>query len=132
MNGQAHRWLLAVVVCVLTAALLSCSDEARDSHTAVVTATAYNSMPEQTDGDPTVAAWGDQLKPGRKAIAVSRDLVERGLTRGTKVRIEGQRGTYRVLDTMHSRWTDRIDIYMGEDVDAAKAWGKKQATISWR
>jgi 3D (Asp-Asp-Asp) domain-containing protein len=33
---------------------------------------------------------------------------------------------------MHSRWTDRIDIYMGEDVDAAKAWGKKQATISWR
>ena len=40
MNGEAHRWLLAVVVCFFTAALLSCSDEARDSHTAVVTASA--------------------------------------------------------------------------------------------
>jgi 3D (Asp-Asp-Asp) domain-containing protein len=120
------------VVCVFTAAFLSCSDESHDSQTAVVTASAYNSLPEQTEDDPTVAAWGDQLKPGMKAIAVSRDLVERGLTRGAKVRIEGLRGTYRVLDTMHGRWTERIDIYMGEDVDAAKDWGEKQVTISWR
>lgn len=32
---------------------------------------------------------------------------------------------------MNKRWTKKIDIYMGVDVKAAKAWGKKKVTISW-
>jgi hypothetical protein len=40
-----------------------------------VTATAYNSLPGQTDNTPDLAAWGDRLRPGMKAIAVSRDLL---------------------------------------------------------
>jgi 3D (Asp-Asp-Asp) domain-containing protein len=97
-----------------------------------VTATAYNSVNSQTKaGDPTLTAWGDTLKPGMKAIAVSRDLIDDGLTHGTEVTIEGLPGTYIVRDKMNKRWDDKIDIYMGLDVEAAKEWGKRTVTISW-
>lgn len=99
--------------------------------TLLVTATAYNSLPGQTGGSPDIAAWGDRLEPGMKAIAVSRDLQNAGLTRGTVVRIEGLQGEYVVLDRMHSRWDKRIDIYMGEDVRAARHWGKREVRIHW-
>ena len=97
----------------------------------LVTATAYNSLRAQTAGDPTLTAWGDTLKPGMKAIAVSRDLIELGLGHRTVIRIEGLPGEYRVLDKMAKRWTKKIDIYMGEDVEAARNWGKRQVRISW-
>jgi 3D (Asp-Asp-Asp) domain-containing protein len=32
---------------------------------------------------------------------------------------------------MHQRWTKRIDIYMGHDLDAARTWGKRRVEISW-
>ena len=97
-----------------------------------VTATAYNSVNSQTKaGDPTLTAWGDTLKPGMKAIAVSRDLIDDGLTHGTEVTIEGLPGTYIVRDKMNKRWNDKIDIYMGLDEEAAKEWGKRTVTISW-
>ena len=96
-----------------------------------VTATAYNSVPGQTQGNPTVTAWGDKLVPGMKVIAVSRDLISKGLDHGTKVKIDGMPGTYRVMDKLHKRWKRRIDIYMGKDVKAAKAWGKREVTIRW-
>lgn len=97
----------------------------------VVTATAYNSLPGQTSGDPTLAAWGDRLQPGTRAIAVSPDLLELGLTRGTAVRIEGLPGEYEVLDKMPRRWTRSIDIYMGTDRAAARRWGRRRVRIFW-
>ena len=97
----------------------------------VVTATAYNSVPEQTDAEPNLAAWGDTLAPGMKVIAVSQDLIPVGLDRRTPVKIEGVPGVYLVLDKMHRRWEKRIDIYMGHDLEAARAWGKRQVEISW-
>ncbi|MFZ6052761.1 hypothetical protein ABHV44_12165 [Flavobacteriales bacterium DA487] len=97
-----------------------------------VTATAYNSVNWQTKaGDPTIAAWGDTLKPGMKAIAVSRDLIDSGLVHNTEVKIKGLDGTYLVKDKMNRRWKMKIDIYMGEDVEKAREWGKKKVTISW-
>jgi 3D (Asp-Asp-Asp) domain-containing protein len=96
-----------------------------------VTATAYNSLPGQTDSRPTEAAWGDTLKPGMKAIAVSSDLLSMGLTRNTRVKIEGLPGTYRVLDRMPSRWSNKIDIYMGKDRRKALDWGRRTVEISW-
>jgi 3D (Asp-Asp-Asp) domain-containing protein len=96
-----------------------------------VTATAYNSVPEQTDGDPYLAAWGDSLAPGMKVIAVSQDLIPLGLDHRTSVTIKGLPGVYLVLDKMHKRWEKRIDIYMGLDLDAARTWGKRQVEISW-
>ena len=66
-----------------------------------------------------------------KAIAVSKDLLDAGLVRGTKVKIDGPPGEYTVLDRMPSRWNKRIDIYMGTDVPAARQWGKREVRIQW-
>lgn len=97
-----------------------------------VTATAYNSLPAQTDSTPNIAAWGDRLKPGMKAIAVSKDLLKQyGLSRGTKVKIKGLKGEYVVLDKMHPRWRKKIDIYMGKDRRKALRWGRRKVTIQW-
>ena len=96
-----------------------------------VTATAYNSVAGQTSGQPDVTAWGDRLEPGMKAIAVSRDLIELGLTHGVEVGIEGLPGRYVVRDKMAKRWSRKIDIYMGEDVQRALRWGRRKVTIHW-
>jgi 3D (Asp-Asp-Asp) domain-containing protein len=99
--------------------------------TLVVNATAYNSLQAQTSAQPNIGAWGDRLEPGMKAIAVSRDLLERGLKRGIAVTIDGLPGEYLVLDKMAARWRNKIDIYMGEDVQAARRWGVREVTIRW-
>ena len=104
---------------------------AAEGQSLLVTATAYNSVPEQTDSQPNLAAWGDSLAPGMKAIAVSRDLIPLGLDHQALVTIEGLSGQYRVLDKMHSRWEKRIDIYMGVDLQAARSWGLRQVQIRW-
>lgn len=89
-----------------------------------VAASAYNAVASQTTKHhPSVTAWGDVLKPGMHAIAVSRDLIKKGLTHGTKVKIQGLPGVYVVRDKMARRWHDKIDIYMGHNVSKAKAWG---------
>ena len=106
-----------------------------ERHAMWVTATAYCSRPEETDGDPFVAAWGDRLKPGEKAIAVSRDLLDLGLTHRTPVWIEvdgEERGPYLVMDKMAKRWKDRIDLYYGVDRKAALEWGKRRVRIHWK
>ena len=114
---------------IMVAFLASCAE----TRTLEVTATAYNSVESQTKkGDPITAAWGDKLKPGIKAIAVSRDLLQQeGIEHGTQVKIEGLPGRYKVLDKMNRRWTKKIDIYMGTDVQKAREWGKKDVKITW-
>lgn len=99
-----------------------------------VSATAYNSVAWQTTTKkPAVAAWGTVLKPGMPVIAVSRDLIQRGLSRGTRVKIRGLPGIYTVRDKMGRRWHNKIDIYMGQDVAAARDFGlRKRVQIRWR
>ncbi len=95
-----------------------------------VTASAYNSLNYQTgDGDPNITAWGDTLKPGIKTIAVSRDLIRKGLTHNTPVKIKGFSGVYLVKDKMHHRWNNKIDIYMDKNVQKAKNFGRKKVEI---
>lgn len=97
-----------------------------------VTATAYTmSEAETKKGNVGLAAWGDQLEPGMKAIAVSRDLIDEGLTHRTEVKIEGLDGTYIVRDKMNKRWKKKIDIFMGTDQEKAREWGNKELTIHW-
>ncbi len=110
--------------------LLGCGAGA-ETPTLVVTATAYNSVASQTGNQPNLGAWGDRLKPGMRSIAVSRDLIALGLGHNAKVRIEGLEGEYLVKDKMNKRWKQKIDIYMGKDVEAAVRWGKKQVRITW-
>ena len=97
-----------------------------------VTATAYTSHAAQTDSTPFLAAWNNRLVPGMKSIAVSRDLLSvYGMRNGTKVRIAGLPGIYRVRDKMNKRYKKRIDIYMGLDRPKALRWGKRSVKIYW-
>ena len=98
----------------------------------VVKVSAYNSTRAQTDGLPTLAAWSDTLVPGMKAIAVSRDLITLGLDHNTPVKIEGLEGVFLVKDKMASRMRNKIDIYMGTDIEKAREWGTKTLKIQFR
>lgn len=97
-----------------------------------VTVSAYNSTIAQTDGLPTLAAWSDTLVPGMKCIAVSRDLIALGMDHNTKVKIEGFDDIFLVKDKMGAQWKNRIDIYMGMDVERAQEWGLKELNIEFR
>ena len=115
--------------------LFNCKDQVPNNYewkTLEVTATAYNSLVYQTDDSPFITAFGDSLKPGVRYIAVSRDLLKLGLRHNTLVKVEGLEGTYLVKDKMHYRWRNKIDIYMGTDVNAAKKWGRQKVNISYR
>ena len=96
-----------------------------------VTISAYNSVSWQTQGDPSLAAWGDTLKPGMKAVAISRDLLALGITHNSKITIESMADTFYVKDKMNRRWRNRIDIYMGKDVKKAREWGVQKLFICY-
>jgi len=97
-----------------------------------VTATAYSSHKNQTDDTPFLAAWNNRLRPGMKIIAVSRDMLTRyGMKNGTKVRIGGLPGYYKVRDKMNKRYRKRIDIYMGVNRRRALRWGRRSVVIHW-
>ena len=123
------RIIFSVIILFVIISLLGCD---RKTKSLEVTATAYTSSANETDSSPAIAAWGDTLKPGMKIIAVSKDLLEMGLTYGVKVSIDGLDGTYTVLDKMNQRWTRKIDIYMGTNVKRAKEWGKRKVIIRWK
>lgn len=141
---RSFRNLALALLCVVLgmASLTACGDsqtpgpdepagESPDMRSLEVTATAYTSSRKQTDSTPYISAFNQRLQPGDKVIAVSRDLEAMGLTRGTEVRIEGLEGTYRVADRTNKRWKKRIDLYMGNDREAALEWGKQRVTIHW-
>ena len=109
----------------------SAGEENADWVTHCVTATAYNSVESQTQNNPRITAWGDTLKPGMNAVAVSRDLIKLGLDHNAKIKIEGFDSIFLVKDKMHYRWRNRIDIYMGNNVTKAKKFGRKKINISY-
>lgn len=106
--------------------------------TLTVRATAYNSLPEQTDADPFITARGTLARQG--VIAVSRDLLSGALPFGTVVRIRSAQGVGSreywdfpagllvVEDTMHSRKRDQIDLWF-ESRQEALRWGVREVTI---
>jgi 3D (Asp-Asp-Asp) domain-containing protein len=143
------RSLAVAAALVLAVSLAACSDPAsehkkevakaekdladkRGWKTLEVTATAYTARPQETKkNNPDIAAWGDKLVPGMKAIAVSRDLLAMGLTHNTPVHIDGLPGVYKVKDKMNKRWRKKIDIFYGQNVQGAMDWGKRNVTIHW-
>ena len=125
------RYLCWACLLVLPVVMIACG-QSEGEQTLEVTATAYTMAESETKkGNVGLAAWGDQLEPGMKAIAVSRDLIDMGLDHETEVRIEGLEGTYVVRDKMNKRWEKKIDIFMGKDREKAMEWGKKEVTIHW-
>ncbi|MFW5838080.1 MAG: 3D domain-containing protein [Desulfovibrionaceae bacterium] len=139
------RSLAGVIALACVLAMAACSDhkeevakaekslaDKRDWMTIEVKASAYTARPQETKAvNPDIAAWGDKLVPGMKCIAVSRDLIPMGLTHNTPVKIDGLPGEYLVKDKMNKRWTKKIDIFFGNDVQSARQWGVKTVTIHW-
>jgi 3D (Asp-Asp-Asp) domain-containing protein len=129
------RLFVAIFFLLSISIMISCSTSQKmpreQQRTLSVTATAFNSLPKQGQGDPSVGAWGDRITPGMNVIAVSADLLSIGLNRGTRVSVEGLSNEYVVLDRMPAKWKKRIDIYMGNDVKAARAWGRREVNIFW-
>lgn len=123
--------IIAVIFCLIA----SCKEESSPKYKWIskeVRATAYNSTVAQTSGNPHITAFGDSLIPGKKYIAVSRDLEHIGLTYNTPVKINGLEGTYLVKDRMHDRKRNQIDVYMGTDIKAALKFGRKHVLIEYR
>ena len=122
--------LSAGFVCLLLMGAIAAS--APEQHKLTVKITAFNSTRAQTDDRPNETACGDHISPGERIVAVSRDLKAAGLECGEEIRIEGLDGSWRVADSMAARHEQRIDIYMGNDVKAAKRWGVKEREIRWK
>ncbi|GAB3327373.1 hypothetical protein GCM10027429_01110 [Marivirga atlantica] len=126
--------ILFLLIVILLVACGPKSDQAPEPvvvyDTMQVTSTAYNSTEAQTKkGNIGLAAWGDTLKPGMRALAISRDLIDSGLVHNTEVYIDGFDEPFFVKDKMNKRWTNKVDIYMGLDIDSARSWGKQQIEI---
>ncbi|SRR3989339_432814 len=82
-----------------------------------VTSTAYNSLPNQTDDTPWITAMGTRCREGVVASNF--------LPLGTKVMIEGfGERVFVVEDRMHTRFSDRIDVWFRGYNDAMK-YGKR-------
>lgn len=130
-RGSKRKGLACGVVLCGVFALAACGDEGWQRLT--VKATAYNAIPPQTKkGHVGLTAWGHRLQVDDKVIAVSRDLIDDGLGNGARVRIEGLEGVWIVRDKMNKRWRQKIDIFMGDDIEAAREWGVREVTIHWR
>ncbi|MEW6422454.1 MAG: hypothetical protein AB1511_12140 [Deinococcota bacterium] len=107
----------------------------RTGRSAVVRATAYNSMPGQTDSTPFITATGTRVRPG--VVALSRDML-RIFPYGTRITVEDLSGRYNSLlrgrvfvveDTMAARKTGSIDIWM-PTLNQAIQFGARQVRIT--
>lgn len=94
--------------------------------TMTVSATAYNSLPSQTDGDPFTTASGTKTHPGTVAAC---------FPFGTKLEIidpktgQSLNGiTYTVEDRTAKNNCNHIDIWM-ETLPEAKQWGRRTVEI---
>lgn len=92
---------------------------------ACTTATVYNAVPEQTNGDPTVTASGRRIAGDvaeLRILAMERTMMARcGVAYGDTVLVRGAGaydGEWVVEDTMGRRYAgqDKIDFLVPEDV----------------
>lgn len=128
-TGVKFGQLVGAVASLLLMGAITAS--APEQQVRTVKVTAFNSTPAQTDDRPNETACGDHIAPGDRIVAVSRDLKAEGLACGSKIRIEGMDGSWKVADSMAARHKQRVDIYMGNDVKAARQWGVKEREIRW-
>lgn len=115
--------------------------------------TAYNSLPDQTFGDPFITSTGERTRSG--IIALSRDLLgeipygsvveivtidhEEGVPWSCGFTMEDVReietlpglepGQFRVADTLHIRKERQIDVWF-EDLEEALTWGRCEVAIA--
>lgn len=102
---------------------------------ALVTATIYHAVPEQTNADYLTTASLKKINKhnpqGHRWIAVSRDLERLGFVFGTLVCVSGagdMDGIWRVEDRMNRRWKRKIDFLVNEEMKFGK-WDNVKITI---
>ncbi|WP_423822742.1 hypothetical protein V5738_02045 [Salinisphaera sp. SPP-AMP-43] len=116
-------------VALLTLGLCMASPALAGYHSKVVTVTAYTSAPSETSGDPDTGAWSNKLTSN--TVAISPDLLARGLDDGTTVAVEGFDHDFEVRDKTADDLHNTIDIYMGKDTERAQQFGEKRLRIWW-
>ena len=87
-----------------------------------VTSTGYNSLPEQTDSSPFIAADGTYVYDGMVAANF--------LPFGTKIKIPHYYGdkVFVVHDRMAKRFSNRVDVWFEHKSDAIQ-WGRRTVAI---
>lgn len=86
----------------------------------VAEVSAYTSSEEETDSTPYITADGTDLREVYECVVASNDHEF-----GTKLAIENL-GICTVHDRMNSRYTNAIDVYMGNDKQRALEFGRKE------
>lgn len=82
------------------------------------TITAYNTVPEQTWGDPCISASGDNICGKKNVVACPRSI-----PLGTWVIIDDT--YYQCLDRLNIKYDDRFDISFDKDIQGAKEFGRQ-------
>ncbi|MBP8689028.1 3D domain-containing protein [Patescibacteria group bacterium] len=86
------------------------------------TITAYNTVPEQTWGDPCISASGDNICGKKNIVACPRSI-----PLGTWVIIDNE--YYQCLDRLALKYDDRFDISFDKDIEGAKEFGKQNKEV---
>ena len=84
--------------------------------------TGYNTVPEQTDSSPCIAASGDNICGNSSVIACPSIYPFR-----TKVVISNR--LYICLDRTNSKFDGRFDISFDKNIRRAKEWGLKYIPV---
>jgi 3D (Asp-Asp-Asp) domain-containing protein len=115
-EGLPMRATIIIIGLLLTGLLFAPSSaKIAEEHAVLyageVMATAYNSLPSQTDSTPWITAAGTRCREGV--------IASNFLPLGTKVKIEGYGNrVFTVEDRMNKRYAKRIDIWFRHYNDA--------------
>lgn len=100
--------------------------EVKKTDQATRTVTAYNSVPEQTDATPCIAADGSDICA--RYAAGELICAANWVRLGTRLRVPGY-GDCTVADRMAPKNGEKVDVYLGQDVAAARAWGARRIEV---
>lgn len=88
--------------------------------------TAYNSVPEQTDASPCIAADGSDVC--RRYQAGECIAAANFVPLGSKIYID-KIGLCTVSDRMNSRFQNRVDVFMDKDIARAVKFGRQNLLV---
>jgi 3D (Asp-Asp-Asp) domain-containing protein len=86
------------------------------------TITAYNTVPEQTWGDPCISASGDNICNKNNVVACPRSI-----PLGTWIIIDGE--YYQCLDRLALKYDNRFDISFDKDIEGAIEFGRQYKEV---
>lgn len=103
-------------------------DRLEASRTVTRTVTGYTSRVEETDDTPCISADGSDIC--KLASPTYRVCASNAYPFKARLSIEGV-GTCVVHDRMASKYSDRVDVYFGNDLASARAFGSKPRKVTY-